>query len=307
VEYFPFGETWVEEHSNRQRTPYLFTGKELDEDTGLYYFGARYYDPRTSVWQSPDPILASYMQGKRSGEGVYTPPNLNLYAYVHQKPVIGIDPNGMECWFCMGEVVQNTDGSVTIRSTNFLRYTVPGQVAWDNARTSYANGDTRGAVIGTGAMVVEQLLVVGTMGLGTTATTGARVTTAVATPTATAAVTRGSSVALGNNMVRNGIARPAETAAHHIVAHGAKAADGARAVLTRFGIGVDDAVNGVFLPRNLASANPNGALVHSTIHTKAYYNWVNETLGSATTRNAVTSRLEYIKNTLLSGRTPWLD
>ena len=53
LEYFPFGETWVEESANTQRTPYLFTAKELDEETQLYYFGARYYDPRTSVWQSP--------------------------------------------------------------------------------------------------------------------------------------------------------------------------------------------------------------------------------------------------------------
>ncbi len=96
VEYFPFGETWVEEHSNRQRTPYLFTGKELDEDTQLYYFGARYYDPRTSVWQSPDPILAKYLEGSGSGEGVFTPRNLNLYSYSHQRPIIAIDPNGEE-------------------------------------------------------------------------------------------------------------------------------------------------------------------------------------------------------------------
>jgi RHS repeat-associated protein len=61
VEYFPFGETWVQEASSTQRTPYLFTGKELDEETGLYYFGARYYDPRTSVWQSPGPILEKYL------------------------------------------------------------------------------------------------------------------------------------------------------------------------------------------------------------------------------------------------------
>ena len=73
LEYFPFGETWVEEHSNTQRTPYLFTSKELDEETGLYYFGARYYDPRTSVWQSPDPILLTYLLGKGSGIGIYTP------------------------------------------------------------------------------------------------------------------------------------------------------------------------------------------------------------------------------------------
>ena len=35
IEYFPFVETWVQEHSNTQRTPYLFTGKELDQETGL--------------------------------------------------------------------------------------------------------------------------------------------------------------------------------------------------------------------------------------------------------------------------------
>ena len=93
VEYFPFGETWVEEHSNRQRTPYLFTGKELDEDTQLYYFGARYYDPRTSVWQSPDPILVALMQGRHGG-GLFNPSNLNVYSYSHQKPVIMTDPDG---------------------------------------------------------------------------------------------------------------------------------------------------------------------------------------------------------------------
>ncbi len=54
VQYFPFGETWVSEQSNAERLPYLFTSKELDEETALYYFGARYYDPRTSVWQSTD-------------------------------------------------------------------------------------------------------------------------------------------------------------------------------------------------------------------------------------------------------------
>jgi YD repeat-containing protein len=40
LEYFPSGETWVQEASNTQRTPFLFAGKELDEETGLYYFGA---------------------------------------------------------------------------------------------------------------------------------------------------------------------------------------------------------------------------------------------------------------------------
>ncbi len=43
----------MEEASNTERTPYLFTSKELDRETGLYYVHHRYYDPRTSVWQRP--------------------------------------------------------------------------------------------------------------------------------------------------------------------------------------------------------------------------------------------------------------
>ncbi|HET6214866.1 MAG TPA: sugar-binding protein, partial [Micromonosporaceae bacterium] len=38
TEFFPSGEAWVDEASNTQRTPYLFAGKEFDEETGLYYY-----------------------------------------------------------------------------------------------------------------------------------------------------------------------------------------------------------------------------------------------------------------------------
>ncbi len=84
----------MEEASNTERVPYLFTSKELDRETGLYYHGQRYYDPRTSVWQSPDPILASYLDGRPNG-GVLNPKNLNLLAYTGQNPVKYIDPNGL--------------------------------------------------------------------------------------------------------------------------------------------------------------------------------------------------------------------
>jgi uncharacterized protein RhaS with RHS repeats len=43
VEYFPYGETWVDEQRSQTNLPYRFTGKELDPETGMYYFGARYY------------------------------------------------------------------------------------------------------------------------------------------------------------------------------------------------------------------------------------------------------------------------
>jgi RHS repeat-associated protein len=94
LEYFPSGETWIDESGSTQRTPYLFTGKELDEETGLYYFGARYYDPRTGVWQSADPILGDYLDGAPN-DGVYDPLNNNLYGYVHQSPTNYTDPDGL--------------------------------------------------------------------------------------------------------------------------------------------------------------------------------------------------------------------
>ena len=92
IEYFPFGETWVQEANNTERTPYLFTSKEFDEETKLYYYGARYYDPRTSVWQSVDPIFDQYVDGIAGG--LHAPMNLGLYGYGRQNPLYYRDADG---------------------------------------------------------------------------------------------------------------------------------------------------------------------------------------------------------------------
>jgi RHS repeat-associated protein len=83
IEYFAFGETFVEEHSNTDRTPFLFNGKELDEETGLYYYGARYYDAKTSIWLGVDKMTEKY-------------PGESPYSYCSNNPVIFVDPDGNE-------------------------------------------------------------------------------------------------------------------------------------------------------------------------------------------------------------------
>jgi RHS repeat-associated protein len=78
-EYSPYGET---SFGSFARKRYRFTGKERDEESGLYYHGARYYAPWVGRWVSCDPIGL--------GDG------FNVYAYGRSNPVNSVDPSGTQ-------------------------------------------------------------------------------------------------------------------------------------------------------------------------------------------------------------------
>jgi len=78
----PYGEALYD--GNDKDTPaqsYKFNGKELDQETGYYYYGARYYDPTTTLWLGTDPLKHKY-------------PDIGAYVYCHGNPVNRIDPDG---------------------------------------------------------------------------------------------------------------------------------------------------------------------------------------------------------------------
>jgi RHS repeat-associated protein len=84
-EYFPYGGTsWQASSSSTDVSArrYRYTGKERDDETGLYYYGARYYAAWLGRWTSADP--AGYVDG------------VNLYRYVRNNPVSFFDPDGRE-------------------------------------------------------------------------------------------------------------------------------------------------------------------------------------------------------------------
>ena len=83
IEYVPFGEVFIEERNNTWNTPYLFNAKEFDEETGLYYYGARYYDPRLSLWMSTDSMEEKYG-------------NFSTYIFCKDNPLFFIDIKGEE-------------------------------------------------------------------------------------------------------------------------------------------------------------------------------------------------------------------
>ena len=76
-----FGEVFLEEKNAKWNTPYLFTSKELDKETGMYYFGARYQDPKLWIFISVDPLAEKI-------------PSWSSYSYAFNNPIRFIDPDG---------------------------------------------------------------------------------------------------------------------------------------------------------------------------------------------------------------------
>jgi len=64
-----------------------FTGKERDSETGLDFFGARYFSGAQGRFTSPDPLVLT-------GTRLVDPQGLNLYSYVRNRPLIAIDDGG---------------------------------------------------------------------------------------------------------------------------------------------------------------------------------------------------------------------
>lgn len=96
----------------------LFNAKELDAETGLYYYGARYYNPKWSFWFSVDPLAEDY-------------PGWSPYNYTMNNPVRFTDPTGM----------MTED---PIYGTNFwgnLKYL--GDDGKNNGRVYFVNGKTK--------------------------------------------------------------------------------------------------------------------------------------------------------------------
>jgi RHS repeat-associated protein len=93
--YHPFGQTHTQ--AGASMADYSYTGKELDVETGLFYYGARYYDPALGRFISVDPLYFEQPE-----KGLADPQMLNLYAYARNNPVHNLDPDGRDVVIAYG-------------------------------------------------------------------------------------------------------------------------------------------------------------------------------------------------------------
>jgi len=91
-DYYPYGDSRIDEHGEDYHNDYQFTGKERDEETGLSYYGARYYDSSMGRFISRDPWEGDLRD----------PQSLNKYSYVKNNPLKYTDPSGEAAFLITG-------------------------------------------------------------------------------------------------------------------------------------------------------------------------------------------------------------
>jgi RHS repeat-associated protein len=105
LQYLPFGETAVSQKLSWWSTPYQFTGKEKDDETGYSYFGARYYNSDLSVWLSVDPLSDKY-------------PSMSPYMYCAGNPIGNIDPDGKYFFGLFGSTKSQRQKAKMVAASN---------------------------------------------------------------------------------------------------------------------------------------------------------------------------------------------
>ncbi len=83
---------------------YKFAGKERDTESGLDYFGARYYGSTMGRMMSPDPFIPFNLKKDKFQAWISNPQTWNLYAYVRNNPTTLTDPTGLYTANCNDDV-----------------------------------------------------------------------------------------------------------------------------------------------------------------------------------------------------------
>ncbi len=138
--FYPFGRTQTNNPTAAFKVSNRFTGQIQDEETGLYYYNARYYDPELGRFIQPDTLIPD----------LENPQSFNRYAYVLNNPLKYTDPTGH-----YQELETSMGGKVIVHSTGYITLK-EGFNRFDNAVINFEvatrKGDTVRANVEFGQM-----------------------------------------------------------------------------------------------------------------------------------------------------------
>jgi RHS repeat-associated protein len=142
-EYKPYGEIFTERiYDSSSETPnFFYTGKRLDKETGLYYYGARYYDPALGKFITPDTIV----------QAPFDPQSLNRYSYCRNNPINLIDPTGHSWKEWKGKVIGAIVGIVVLVVTYNPQLAMMAYSFVSTAIDAHTAGYSTGRAIGMAA------------------------------------------------------------------------------------------------------------------------------------------------------------
>ncbi|MBM2834876.1 MAG: repeat protein [Candidatus Brocadiaceae bacterium] len=135
IQYLPFGSAWSD--TNATLTTHKFTGQALDAETGLYYYGARYYNPLLGRFISADTIVGN------PGD----PQDLNKYTYAGNNPLLYTDPTGH---FKFSSFFKNYGGTIASVAFTFAGMPYVGAFAGSAINTALNDGSIGDFAIGLG-------------------------------------------------------------------------------------------------------------------------------------------------------------
>ncbi|MBR6068216.1 MAG: RHS repeat-associated core domain-containing protein [Bacteroidales bacterium] len=131
LQYLPYGGIFVDQRTSSYASPYTFSAKEKDAESGYTYFGARYYSDNMMMWLSVDPMSDKY-------------PSMSPYMYCAGNPIKYFDPDGKEIWIINreGNKVQYTPNMSTEGFDNYTVETINALNKLSETKTMgvYING-----------------------------------------------------------------------------------------------------------------------------------------------------------------------
>ena len=150
LHYLPWGEDFVDQRTTSWNAMYTFSAKEKDSETGLSYFGSRYYSSDLSIWLSVDPMASKY-------------PSLSPYTYCADNPVKLVDPNGEELTdfydIVTGEHIEHIedgiDEAIAVHRSVYDAYVEEGTLGENKDKIGYSLGKNSDFVDLAGTIYAE--------------------------------------------------------------------------------------------------------------------------------------------------------